>query len=74
MHLPVPPSQNDQPKILFTWLHNSIRYFLALKNHNVKAELHVFEKGGHGFGLGREDTSKYWTYDCENWLRVNNFL
>ncbi|MFZ0491154.1 MAG: alpha/beta hydrolase [Salegentibacter sp.] len=52
---------------------NSIRYFLALKKHNVQAELHVFEKGGHGFGLGREDTSKYWTYDCENWLRVNFF-
>ena len=52
---------------------NSIRYFLALKKNNVKAELHVFEKGGHGFGLGREDTSKYWTYDCENWLRVNFF-
>ena len=52
---------------------NSIRYFLALNNNNVKAELHIFEKGGHGFGLGQEDTSKYWTTDCENWLRVNFF-
>jgi acetyl esterase/lipase len=48
---------------------NSLNYYLALKKNKVPAELHLYEKGGHGFGLGVKDTSQYWTKDCENWLR-----
>lgn len=48
---------------------NSINYYLALKKYKIPAELHLYEKGGHGFGLGVKDTSQYWTKDCENWLR-----
>ncbi|MCC9065673.1 alpha/beta hydrolase [Flavobacterium piscisymbiosum] len=48
---------------------NSINFYLALKNNGVPAELHIYEKGGHGFGLGIKDTSKFWTRDCEEWLR-----
>ena len=48
---------------------NSVNYYLALKKNKVPAELHLYEKGGHGFGLGVKDTSQYWTKDCENWLR-----
>jgi dipeptidyl aminopeptidase/acylaminoacyl peptidase len=47
---------------------NSINYYIALKKNKVSAELHLYEKGGHGFGLGVKDTSQYWTKDCENWL------
>lgn len=53
---------------------NSINYYLALKKNKVPAELHLYEKGGHGFGLGVKDTSQYWTKDCENWLRSQLFL
>lgn len=52
---------------------NSINYYLALKKNAVKAELHIYEKGGHGFGLGVQDTSKFWTRDCEEWLKVNGY-
>ena len=52
---------------------NSINYYLALKKNAVSAELHLYEKGGHGFGLGVKDTSKFWTKDCEEWLKSNNF-
>ncbi|MDR7370073.1 alpha/beta hydrolase [Flavobacterium aquidurense] len=52
---------------------NSINYYLALKKNAVPAELHLYEKGGHGFGLGVKDTSKFWTKDCEEWLKSNNF-
>ncbi len=31
---------------------NSIAYLLALKKNSVPAELHIYEKGGHGFGMG----------------------
>ncbi|MEP6805098.1 MAG: alpha/beta hydrolase [Flavobacterium sp.] len=52
---------------------NSINYYLALKKNAVKAELHIYEKGGHGFGLGVQDTSKFWTRDCEEWLKANGY-
>ncbi|MWB92784.1 alpha/beta hydrolase fold domain-containing protein [Flavobacterium sp. GA093] len=52
---------------------NSINYYLALKNKGVSAELHLYEKGGHGFGLGVNDTSKFWTRECEEWLKSHSF-
>ncbi|MCD0468880.1 alpha/beta hydrolase [Flavobacterium sp. JAS] len=52
---------------------NSINYYLALKNNGVSAEMHIYEKGGHGFGLGVNDTSKYWTRDLEEWLKSNHY-
>ena len=52
---------------------NSINYYLALKRNNVPAELHIYEKGGHGFGLGANDTSKFWIRDCEEWLKNHGY-
>jgi acetyl esterase/lipase len=34
---------------------NSIAFYLALKNAGVPAELHIYEKGPHGYGLGLKD-------------------
>jgi acetyl esterase/lipase len=53
---------------------NSINYYLALKNNKIQCELHLYEKGGHGFGLGFLNTSKNWTFNCENWLENNNYI
>jgi len=53
---------------------NSIKYYMALKNNNVMAEMHIYERGGHGFGLGVKDTSLFWTAACERWLRANHYL
>jgi acetyl esterase/lipase len=53
---------------------NSINYYLALKKNGVSAELHLYENGGHGFGLGVKDTSKNWTNDCVEWLKANGYL
>ena len=52
---------------------NSVNYYLALKKNGVSAELHLYEKGGHGFGLGVNDTSKFWTKACEEWLKSNGY-
>lgn len=50
---------------------NSIEYFMALKKYNIPAELHIFQKGGHGFGLGKEgETQSYWPELCKNWLKA----
>jgi acetyl esterase/lipase len=53
---------------------NSINYYLALKQHQVPVEMHIYENGGHGFGIGVEGTSAYWTKACEKWLFANGFI
>jgi acetyl esterase/lipase len=53
---------------------NSINYYLALKKHKVPAEIHLYEDGGHGFGLGIEGTNKEWPKACEKWLTANKFI
>ena len=51
---------------------NSLQYYLALKENKVPAELHIYENGGHGFGLGRGFTSDDWPKACETWLDKND--
>lgn len=53
---------------------NSIVYFLALKKNNVPVEMHVYEKGGHGFGLGVDGPSAHWPEDCIRWLQSCHYL
>ncbi|MFO7674451.1 MAG: alpha/beta hydrolase [Lutibacter sp.] len=53
---------------------NSILYYQALIKHKVPAELHLYEKGGHGFGLGVKETSQFWTKQAENWLRSLHYI
>jgi acetyl esterase/lipase len=49
---------------------NSIVYFEGLKKNNVTAELHIFEKGGHGYGLAPDGgTESSWPGLCISWLR-----
>ena len=54
---------------------NSIDYTLALKRNNVLCELHLYEKGGHGFGLGNElGTASAWPEACRKWLHARGIL
>ena len=54
---------------------NSINYLLSLKKNAVPVELHLYQKGGHGFGMNpSENTESTWINACEIWLRTNNFL
>jgi acetyl esterase/lipase len=49
---------------------NSLFYYLALKNANVPAELHLFAKGGHGYGLRRSNQAVMsWPKRAEEWMR-----
>ncbi|MDZ7401912.1 MAG: alpha/beta hydrolase [candidate division KSB1 bacterium] len=48
---------------------NSIEYFVALNQHGVPAELHIYEQGGHGFGLGKKTTAADWSSACLRWLK-----
>ena len=47
----------------------STLYAEALNRHGVEAEIHLFARGGHGFGPGREeDGTGQWIGLAANWL------
>jgi acetyl esterase/lipase len=49
----------------------SIEILQAWQSAGVSAELHVYETGGHGFGLGKAGTtSSRWPADFEAWLAI----
>ena len=61
---------------------NSLLFALALRKAGVPLELHVFEKGKHGLGLGTgwaegkiepEPSFQAWPKLCEAWLKNRGF-
>lgn len=49
---------------------NSLVYFENLVNSHVPAEIHVFQNGGHGFGLAADKgTESAWPDLCLRWLK-----
>jgi acetyl esterase/lipase len=56
-------------------IQNSINYFKALSKFKIPSELHIYEKGGHGFGLAKNGgTESYWSRACEHWLEAIGML
>jgi acetyl esterase/lipase len=59
---------------------NALEFAAALRKAGVPFELHVFEKGGHGMGLGSgragtaPDAHHPWTRACLDWLKLHGFL
>ncbi|HEY6977442.1 MAG TPA: alpha/beta hydrolase [Chitinophagaceae bacterium] len=53
---------------------NSIVFYQMLLKHKVPAELHLYEHGGHGFGLNNPTTKENWFQTCINWMRTNKLI
>ena len=57
---------------------NSLEFAAALQRANVPFDLHVYQKGGHGIGLGSRDfaPAKWhpWSRDLAFWLKVQGFI
>jgi acetyl esterase/lipase len=54
---------------------NAVYYYLALRKAGVAAEMHVFQRGPHGVGLGGDDFAlAQWPGLLANWLRVHSLL
>jgi acetyl esterase/lipase len=54
---------------------NSVLFYLALRKAGVPAELHIYEKGPHGVGLGRGDVVlSSWPDRLAAWLQVRGLL
>jgi acetyl esterase/lipase len=49
---------------------NSLRFFQALTQHDIPAELHVFQQGTHGVGLAKGLPGvQHWPQLCLDWLQ-----
>jgi len=57
---------------------NALLFAQALRESGVKFDLHIYERGGHGMGLGahahQEGELHPWTVDCLYWLRGRGFV
>jgi len=54
---------------------NSIAFYLALRKANVPAEMHIYEKGGHGFGPGAgKGAVASWMVRCAEWMEGRGLL
>lgn len=53
---------------------NSLIFFNALLQANVKAEMHILQSGGHGFGLSDLNSLDNWFKLCQSWLIENKLL
>lgn len=49
---------------------NSIRYYQACIKNKVPVEMHLYPKGGHGFGLNNKTTSEKWFDNLLSWLNT----
>ena len=54
---------------------HSLVYFLALREAGIATEMHIYARGGHGFGLRRTaQPITHWTDLAETWLRTIGIL
>jgi acetyl esterase/lipase len=50
---------------------NSLNFAAALRRNGVHFDLHIYERGNHGLGLGNGHP---WASQCEYWLREQKFF
>jgi len=49
---------------------NSIDFYEAEQKNNIPAEIHIYPKGGHGFGMNNPTTKDKWMERLRNWLEL----
>ncbi|MEZ4884011.1 MAG: alpha/beta hydrolase [Chitinophagales bacterium] len=49
---------------------NSLAYYSACIKNGVPVEMHLYPKGGHGFGMFNETTKDIWMERLKNWLKI----
>lgn len=54
---------------------HSVDLYLEWLKAKQPAELHMYVKGGHGFGMRKMNTpTDYWTMDFEHWLHFHQYI
>jgi acetyl esterase/lipase len=50
---------------------NSISYYLALRKNNIPASIHIWEDGGHGYGVAKDrGTVESWLEIAKDWMQL----
>lgn len=53
---------------------NSVSFYDALQKKRVTSELHIYEKGGHGFGMNNRTTKDKWMDKLKIWMDGNGWF
>ena len=55
---------------------NSILYFQACRKNNVPVEMHIYEKGGHGYALKKKNSGpvESWPERLEDWMKERHLM
>jgi dipeptidyl aminopeptidase/acylaminoacyl peptidase len=54
---------------------NSLMFYNALLDKNIRSSLHIFPQGGHAIALrNNPGSTESWTNLCEMWLVEMNFI
>ena len=57
---------------------NALLFASALRRHKAPFDLHIYQEGPHGVGLGSRDYNPAkrhpWTKDCTFWLKLQGFV
>lgn len=54
---------------------NSIEYYLKLQKNKISSEMHIFNSGGHGFGIDlTKGNENQWALLFINWLKQMKFI
>jgi len=54
---------------------NSVEFYLALKENDIPAEMHIFRQGGHGFGITAKNLPvDQWPGLFYDWLKAINII
>jgi len=54
---------------------NSILYYQELAKRHIPAELHIYQRGGHGYGLAeRLGPPPHWPDACKKWMIERGYL
>jgi len=54
---------------------NALAYYTALRHAGVPVEMHLYEKGGHGFAMeAKHPQTAQWPQRAETWLRSHGWI
>ncbi len=53
---------------------NSLMFYDAMLKNKVKGEIHIYQSGGHGFGLHNKETKDDWFNSLAKWMDGNGWL
>jgi acetyl esterase/lipase len=52
---------------------NALLFYSAMIQNKVKGEMHIYQAGGHGFGIHNSQSKEEWFNWCTSWLKANGF-